>query len=139
MKTTTTSRTYLPFTAIILAATLAIPAAAQKQVPFKGAMQGHETQSAGVPGTISASGSVAGIASQLGRFTMTYQATVNEADGSGVGTGQFVSINGDTISFRFDAQLVPIDTADTVDIVQICIVTIIRGSAMAKAVWPRKR
>ena len=43
MKTITRSNIYLPMAAMILTAALAIPAAAQKQVPFNGAMQGHDT------------------------------------------------------------------------------------------------
>jgi hypothetical protein len=39
----TKSRFYLPIAALILTATLAVPAAAQNQVPFKGSLQGQET------------------------------------------------------------------------------------------------
>ena len=53
MKTTRKSRVYLPVAALILAATLAIPAAAQQQVPFKGAFQGKDTVN---PTTITTSG-----------------------------------------------------------------------------------
>ena len=42
MKTITRSNIYLPMAALILAA-LAIPAAAQTQVPFKGTFQGNDT------------------------------------------------------------------------------------------------
>ena len=42
MKTITKSRIYLPMAALILTATLAIPAAAQQQVPFKGTFQGND-------------------------------------------------------------------------------------------------
>ena len=43
MKTITRSRIYFPMAAMILTAALAIPAAAQQQVPFKGAFQGNDT------------------------------------------------------------------------------------------------
>jgi hypothetical protein len=123
MKTITRSKIYLPIAAMILTAALAVPAAAQKQVPFKGAVQGRETQGPGLPGTALVEGNVTGIASQLGRFTMTYSATVNEADGSGVGTGQFVAANGDTISYTFAAQVLPTDTPDTLDIIEMSTIT----------------
>ena len=42
MNTMMRSRIYLPIAALILTTALAVPAAAQKQVPFKGAMQGRE-------------------------------------------------------------------------------------------------
>ena len=108
---------------MILTAALALPAAAQTQVPFKGALQGRETQGPGLPGTILADGSVTGIASQLGRFTMTYHATVNETNGAALGTGQFVAANGDTISYTFEAENVLIDAEGTADIVEMCKIT----------------
>ena len=43
MKTITRSNVYLPMAAMILTAALAVPAAAQQQVPFKGTMQGNDT------------------------------------------------------------------------------------------------
>jgi len=41
MKTITRSKIHLAITTIILTATLVVPAAAQKLVPFKGALQGN--------------------------------------------------------------------------------------------------
>ena len=123
MKTITRFNICVPMAAMLLTAALAIPAAAQKQVPFKGALQGDEKQEPGLPGTVLAHGSVTGIASQFGRFKMTYDATVNVTDGSGVGTGQFVAANGDTISYTFNALAVPIDTADTLNIVELSTIT----------------
>ena len=43
MKNVTRSNIYLPMAAIILTAVLAVPAAAQTQVPFKVTMQGPDT------------------------------------------------------------------------------------------------
>ena len=45
MKNTTRSNVYLPMAAMILTAALAVPAAAQQQVPFKGTLQGNDTTS----------------------------------------------------------------------------------------------
>jgi hypothetical protein len=42
MNTMMRSRIYVPVAAMILTAAFAVPAAAQKQVPFKGTLQGHE-------------------------------------------------------------------------------------------------
>ncbi len=42
MKTITRSKIYLPMAAMILTAALAIPAAAQTPVPFKGTFQGSD-------------------------------------------------------------------------------------------------
>jgi hypothetical protein len=72
----TRSTIYVPMAAMILTADLAIPTAAQKQVPFKGAMQGSEIdtpQDGPPPTTLSVDESVTGIASQVGKFSFTYQ------------------------------------------------------------------
>ena len=47
MKTITRSSIYLPMAAMILTAALAVTAAAQNQVPFKGKFQGNDTVSPG--------------------------------------------------------------------------------------------
>lgn len=49
---------------MLLTAALAVPAAAQKQVPFKGSLQGHETdtpEGGPPPTTVNADGSATGI------------------------------------------------------------------------------
>jgi hypothetical protein len=46
MKITKRSNIYLPMAAMILTAALAMTAVAQNQVPFKGAMQGNDTDTA---------------------------------------------------------------------------------------------
>jgi hypothetical protein len=43
MNAMTKSRIYLPLAALILTAAIAVPAAAQKQVTFKGVLQGLDT------------------------------------------------------------------------------------------------
>jgi hypothetical protein len=100
MKTIMKPSICLPVVALILTAALAVPAAAQKQVPFKGALQGHEIdipQGGPPPTTLSVDGSVTGIASHVGEFSYTYQLTVTLADGTAKGSAQLVAANGDTI------------------------------------------
>ncbi len=94
MKTTI----YLPMAVMFLTAALAGPAAAGgKQVPFRGSVQGSETDVVQPPATLLVDGSGTGIATQLGRFTVTWEATVNLLDGSGIGSFQFIAANGDSI------------------------------------------
>jgi hypothetical protein len=86
--------------AILLTAALAIPAAAQKQVPFKGSLQGQETdtpQGGPPPTTLSVDGSATGIATHVGQFSFTYQLTVNLANGTATGSAHLVAANGDSI------------------------------------------
>ena len=88
MKTITRSNIYLPMAAMILAA-LAIPAAAQTQVPFKGTFQGNDTV---IPPTITTAAT--GIGTLVGQLSLTDVLTLT----SGTGTGHWIAANGDTIA-----------------------------------------
>jgi hypothetical protein len=92
MKTMTKSRIYLPVAALILTATLAIPAAAQQQVPFKGTFQGNDAVN---PQTITTNGM--GVATQLGQLSLTNITSLITLNG----TGHWVAANGDSIDTRF--------------------------------------
>ena len=96
MKTTI----YLPMTAMLLTAALAVPAAAENHVPFKGSLQGHEIdtpQGGPPPTTLIVDGSPTGIATQVGQFTFLYQLTVNLANGTATGSARLIAANGDTV------------------------------------------
>src|ERR1700758_1983562 len=80
MKSIMKFNTSLAITALILTAALVVPAAAQKQVPFKGSIQAQETDTPSVPpGTLSAAGSGTGIGTQVGQFSLSYDLTVTLA------------------------------------------------------------
>jgi hypothetical protein len=97
MKTTTRSNIYLPLAALILAA-LAIPAAAQQQVPFKGTFQGHDTVT---PPTITTTAT--GIGTHVGQLSLTDVLTLTSASG-GTGTGRWIAANGGRIDSTFVAS-----------------------------------
>src|SRR5678816_2007399 len=78
---------YLPMAALILAA-LAIPAAAQTQVPFKGVFTGSDTVN---PPTIATSSR--GTGTLLGEFSFTQATTLTSLTGS----AHWVAANGDSI------------------------------------------
>ena len=88
MKTITRSNIYLPMSAMILTAALAIPAAAQQQVPFKGTFQGKDAVN---PPTITTSGT--GIGTLMGVFSLTQETTLTTLSGS----AHWVAANGDSI------------------------------------------
>jgi hypothetical protein len=92
MKTITKSRIYLPMAALILTATLAIPAAAQQQVPFKGTFQGNDAVN---PTTITTSGT--GVATHMGQLSLTNITSLITFSG----TGHWVAANGDSIDTTF--------------------------------------
>jgi len=98
MKTITRSNIYLPMAAMILTAALAVPAAAQKQVLFKGTMQGLDVH-LGMPspttGLLGTSGT--GIGTLVGQFSFTQESTVNLANGTLKGSAHWIAANGDSI------------------------------------------
>src|SRR5262245_40890666 len=105
MKTVTRSNIYLSMAAMILTAAVAFPAA-QKQVPFKGTMQGNDIDSQGpcgapVPNSpfVCVTTSGTGIGTQLGQFLFTQQVTINVAalPLTGTGSAHWVAANGDSI------------------------------------------
>jgi hypothetical protein len=112
MKTTTRFNIYLPVAAMILTAALAIPAAAQQQVPFKGTFQGNDTVIyTAIPPTITTAAT--GVGTQLGQFSLTNVVTLNSATG-GLGVGHWIAANGDSIDSTFVAVAIPGDVVYTV-------------------------
>lgn len=92
MKATKRFRICLPMAALIFTAGLAVPAAAQQQVPFEGAFQGHDTVA---PPTITTSAT--GVSSHLGGMSFTNVLALPTL----TGTGHWVAANGDTIETTF--------------------------------------
>jgi hypothetical protein len=91
----------LAVAAMLFTAALAVPVAAQKQVPFKGSLQGHEIdtpQGGPPPTTLIVDGSATGIATLVGQFSFSYQLTVNLANGTATGSARLIAANGDSIS-----------------------------------------
>jgi hypothetical protein len=93
------SSMFAPMAAVLLTAAFASSAAAQKLVPFSGSLQAQET---GVfqgppPGILFATGNGGGLASLLGRFTITWHYTVNLADRTGSEPLVFTAANGDQV------------------------------------------
>src|SRR5580704_16603420 len=98
MKNITRSNFYLPMAAMILTAALAVPAAAQHQVPFKGAMQGHDTDIGFTNNLATVLTVGTGIGAHLGQFSFTQTWTVDETTGHLTGSAQWFAANGDSIS-----------------------------------------
>src|ERR1700693_4777149 len=101
MKNITKFNLCLPVAAMIVTAALAVPAAAQKQVPFKGTMQGPDTDtcfSPGPPPIVCVTTNGKGIGTHVGQFTFTLLNTVNLANGTDTGSATLIAANGDTIT-----------------------------------------
>jgi hypothetical protein len=98
-------------------------ARAGELVPFRGSLQAHEAIVSQGPGTFVTDGSGEGIATHLGRFTLTWEFTVNLADGTGSGPVRYIAANGDQIFMTAVGQSEPTATPGVFRIVEIQIVT----------------
>lgn len=92
-------------------------------VPFSGSLQAHEAVVSQGPGTFVTDGTGEGIATQLGRFTVTWEFTVTLADGSGTGPVRFIAANGDQIFMTAVGQSEPTATPGVFRIVEIQVIT----------------
>jgi hypothetical protein len=116
------SSIYLAMASMFVTLALASPAAAKNQVPFHGSILGAEVDH--VQGTtLTGTGTGTGIATLLGRFTVTWEVTVNLVNGSAVGSFHFITANGDSISTTFHGQGDPTDTPGVNQIVEVNIIT----------------
>jgi len=104
---------------------LASPAvAADKLIPFNGSLNAQEAISAGpAPGTFVADGTGGGIATLIGRFTLTWKFTVTIADGTGLGPVRFTAANGDEIFTTAAGISWPADTPGVFHIREIQTIT----------------
>lgn len=109
--------TALLFLVVLFSATLAAPAAEERQLLLKGSWDAVETSQVVFP-TIFVSGSGSGNATQLGLYTFSYEYQVNAPTGSGSGFIQFVAANGDTIFAAGTGQSSPTGTPNVITIVE---------------------
>lgn len=125
MRTIMRNSIYLPMAAVLLTAPLVGPAAADdKLVPFSGTLQAQESPSPGPsPGTLLFDGTGGGIATHLGRFTVTWHFTVNLAAGTGSGPVHYIAANGDDIFATVVGQAEPTSTPGVFHIVEVQTIT----------------
>src|SRR3954466_6259833 len=97
MKTITRSNMYLPMAAIILTAAFAVTAAGQKQVPFKGTLQGNDSDSDFNGTTVVVTTIGKGIGAQVGQFSFKQIVTLNITNGTTTGSAHWIAANGDSI------------------------------------------
>ena len=124
MKTIQKTSIYLPMAAMLLiAAFTGSAAAADKQVPFSGSLQAHETIVSQGPGFFVTDGIGEGIATHLGTFTLTWEFTVNTTDGTGSGPVRFIAANGDELFMTAVGSSEPTVTPGVFHITEIQIIT----------------
>jgi len=111
MQKITRSNIYVPIAVMILASALAVPAAAQKQVPFKGTFQGNDT----VNDTAATLATAAtGTGTHLGQFNLTQRLTLNFANSTDTGSAEWIAADGDIINTTVVGSAIPGDVVFTI-------------------------
>ena len=105
MKAITKYKIYVAMAAIILTSALAIPAA-QTQVPFKGTIQGQDTDRGFTsPGMFLVETNGTGNGILLGQFTFKLETTIDVAAFTDTGTAHFTAANGDTLDATYTSVM----------------------------------
>jgi hypothetical protein len=111
----------------LLAAVLAVlsvagPAAAGDQVPFKGSLKGDVTRILDPP-LVYVDVQATGKATELGRFTLEIPHIVDTTTRTATGSYQFTAANGDMVYADFTGQATPTDTPGVLYIVETATIT----------------
>ena len=98
-------------------------ASTKKPLPFKGSSKGVETYQENGP-TMSVTATGSGEASQLGRYTVSYEVEVDLQTLAGTGlSAHFVAANGDSLFAEGSGQATPTDDPTVVSIVETYTIT----------------
>ena len=81
----------------VTSSSLAVAALAQKQVPFKGTMQGTDVDSDATSSSIVVTTDGSGIGTLFGNFSFTQRVTLSFGTGTTTGVAHWVAANGDSI------------------------------------------
>jgi hypothetical protein len=122
MRTIQRSSLCLAVTALILAA-VAIPAAAQTQVPFKGTIQGQQTETPLSPPNVSATITATGTGTHVGEFSLTEEMTISHATFTATGSAHFVAANGDSIDTTLVGSAEPTSTPGLFSVTEVHTIT----------------
>ena len=106
---------------LVVGTTLA--ASTRKQLPLKGSFQAVETHQPNLP-TVFVTATGSGEAAQLGRYTMSYEVTVNVQTGAGTGlSARFTAANGDSLFAEGSGQATPTETPGVLKIFETYTIT----------------
>jgi len=115
-------KTISSLAAIFVIALFVSPAPADQQVPFNGSWVSHETYDVQFP-VMFVHGTATGHATQIGRYTATYEEQVDLLTGSSVGVITVVAANGDVIFATQTGQGDPTPDPDVFSIVEVSTIT----------------
>ena len=100
-----------------------IAQARQKELPIKGTLQAVETLDFSNPPIMTSTATGSGNATQLGRYTLSWEVEVNLETITGSGTGHFVAANGDSLYTVGTGQAAPTDEPSVFHVVESLIIT----------------
>ena len=110
-------------TASVTPSSLGLLAAAHKQVPFKGRLQGDDVDSDFTGITVVVTTSGPGNGTHLGRFSFTQKVTVNFTTGTSAGSAHFLAANGDSIDTTVAGSGHPTGTPGEISITDVHTIT----------------
>jgi hypothetical protein len=102
---------------VVASATFAAPAAGERQLPLKGQLQGTETDTF-FPTMFVVDGTGSGNATQLGRYTINFQAEVDLNTLSSSTSATLIAANGDRIFGEGWGQGTPTDDPNLASVVE---------------------
>jgi hypothetical protein len=112
--------------ALLSVLTLAGPAAArgqEKQVPFRGVLEGTATVAPLAPPFVAVDIEASGHATHLGNFDVSIPHVANRSNGTAVGTYVFTAANGDTLTADFTSRVTPTDVLGVVSVAVTATIT----------------
>ena len=112
--------------ALLAVLALAGPAAAkgqEKQVPFRGGLEGIATVAPLTPPLVSVTIAGGGHATHLGHFDVSIPHVANRSNGTAVGTYVFTAANGDTLTADFTSQSTPTDVPGVISVAVTATIT----------------
>jgi hypothetical protein len=113
----------LPMTAMLLTAALADPVTPNHALPFRGSIHGVVRVLGVQFPTLFAIGLDTGNATHLGRFAAAWEEEIDIPTNTGIGSGQMVAANGDSIFYDFTGQGTPTGMPNQVSVVLLATIT----------------
>jgi hypothetical protein len=107
---------------VLASTTTAAPAAAERQLLFKGSLQAVQTQQVVFP-TAFVNGAGSGNATQLGLFSVSFQAAINVPTLAGSGSATWLAADGSTLLTETLGQGTPTSDPNVVALVELHTIT----------------
>jgi hypothetical protein len=123
MKKRSTLLLVVSLLAILIVGTTLAAASSSRPLPLRGSIEALETYQPNLP-TVFVTAAGSGEATRLGRYTVSYEVTVNVQTGAGTGlSAHFVAANGDSLFAEGSGQATPTETPGVLKIIETYTIT----------------